>query len=108
VFLGDSFHNAVGESNDELQWNIWIAKNLGDLVAASSYSKLSVSKEKLARSLTTYAEVITQGNLAALARYLNIPKNTFWLWCKGKNQPTLEALVRICYCLQVPLLDFLT
>jgi transcriptional regulator with XRE-family HTH domain len=93
--------------HSDFEHYLWTAENLGQLLAASSSLKEIPYRDRVAQSLNGYAGLITQGNLAALARHLQVPKNTFWLWCRGKNQPSLEALLRICYCLKVPIVDFL-
>jgi transcriptional regulator with XRE-family HTH domain len=98
--------NNVGEQ--ELDWLLWAANNVGDLLAASSDLKLVPLKNTIAASLRNYADYFAQGNIAEFARYLELPRNSLWLWCQGTNQPSLNTLVRICYYLQVSLLNFLT
>ncbi|WP_445636794.1 TniQ family protein [Nostoc sp. DSM 114161] len=98
--------NNVGEQ--ELDWLLWAANNVGELLAASSDLKFVPLKNTIAASLRNYADYFAQGNIAEFARYLELPRNSLWLWCQGTNQPSLNTLVRICYYLQVSLLNFLT
>ncbi|MEL6989344.1 MAG: hypothetical protein AAGK97_16145, partial [Bacteroidota bacterium] len=37
-----------------------------------------------------------------------MPKNTVWMWCKNKSQPSLEMLLRICHRLEISVWHFLT
>ena len=96
------------ERDREFNWDLWVTQNLGELLATSSSCEISFDKELVSKSLLNYAQQNTDGNIAALARQLKMPKNTVWLWCKGKNQPSLEMLLRICYCLEISVWDFLT
>jgi len=91
-----------------LEWETWKTSNVGELLAELTSLVTLPSREIISQNLITYAQKITQGNLAVLARKLQIPKNTFWSWCQGKNQPTLEALLKISYCLKISLYDFIT
>ena len=38
---------------------------------------------------------------------LGLPKNTVWMWSKGKSIPQIDTLLNICYCLNFSILDFL-
>ena len=66
------------------------------------------SRNTVSQSLMKYTQQKAEGNIATLARQLKMPKNTVWLWCKGKHQPSLEMLLRICHGLNVSLWNFLT
>lgn len=89
--------------SSDLDWHIWVARNIQNLLS----STLDTSLINLSNSLTQIAEQLTDGNIAALARYLKMPKNTVWLWCKGRNKPSLEALLMISYRLKINLVDLL-
>lgn len=89
-------------SETDLNWHIWTARNLEELLASE---ELAID---IPGALESIADRLTEGNLAALARRLQMPKNTVWLWSKGKNKPSLQALLAICYRLGVRLMDFLT
>lgn len=53
-------------------------------------------------------DAICEGNIAAFAEIFGLPKNTVWIWCKGKSLPKLRAILTVCYCLDISLLDFIT
>ncbi len=46
------------------------------------------------------------GSLLGL-RLMTIPKNTLWMWQTGKALPVLDMLVKICYRLEISLVDLL-
>lgn len=94
-------------SQAELEFEIWVATTIGELLAYTPHLKFPLSKENIAKALYAYIEQVTEGNMAAFARLLQIPKNTLWFWCKGESQPSLQALLKICYSLKISILDFL-
>lgn len=96
------------ETEDRQNYEIWSAKAIGELVAKAPDLELPPTKDCIAKALSVYVEQLTEGNIATFARQLGIPRNTLWLWCKGKNLPSIDALVKICYCLRVSVLNFLT
>jgi transcriptional regulator with XRE-family HTH domain len=93
-------------NEDELKLEIWTATTVGDLLAKSPYLTSAPLKENIAKSLCAYVNKFAEGNIAEFARQLQIPRNTLWLWCKGQNLPSIKALLYICYCLKISLLDF--
>ncbi|MBE8969349.1 TniQ family protein [Nostocales cyanobacterium LEGE 12452] len=93
---------------DELDFQIWIAKTVGELLAQSPSLKFSPLKDSIAKALCVYVDLVSEGNIAAFARQLQIPRNTVWLWCKGHCLPSMKALLQICYCLKVSILDFIS
>ncbi|QLE43805.1 TetR family transcriptional regulator [Nostoc sp. C052] len=93
---------------NELEQGIWVAKAVGELIAATPYLHEALSSTTIALTLSKWVEQIAKGNIAEFARQINIPRNTVWLWCKGKNLPSLEALTNVCYCFGVTILSFLT
>ena len=95
-------------SKEELKWQSWIADNIGGLIAAAPHFSSPLSKENVAIAIRTATDIVTNGNIAAFAGLFGIPKNTLWMWHTGKALPQLNVLLRICYRLEISLLDFLT
>ena len=86
----------------------WITKALGDLVAFIPKAKYSIGKYNVSQALKRTIDVTHQGNIAAFARSFQLPKNTVWMWCKGKSKPELREILRICYCQDISLIDFIS
>jgi AraC-like DNA-binding protein len=109
-WLGISIGEEITENKllnqNELEWERWVANNVGELIAASSSLQFVPSKEKIAEILSTI-NTVTQGNIAAFASLLKILKNTAWGWYKHKTFLTLDALLKISYHIEISLLDFL-
>lgn len=107
-WLGESTNDEPLEDIDsKIDWHVWIAKSVGQLISACPQLP-SPSKERLVRNLLAYADFFTRGNIAAFARLLQMPKNTVWLWCKGKNFPSLMELLKVSYRLNTSIFDLLT
>ncbi|MEC4813049.1 MAG: TniQ family protein [Scytonema sp. PMC 1069.18] len=94
-------------SKGELQWHTWVVRVIGELFSSTPSFKLPPSQENIAKSLSLIIERVTEGNIAAFARLLEIPKNTLWMWQSGKALPQLDTWLKICYCLEISLLEFL-
>ena len=107
VELSTELLNTHVLSKAELQWQTWVVEVIGELISSTPSFKLPPPKENIAKSLDLIIEIVTEGNLAAFARLLEIPKNTLWMWQQRKALPQLDILLRICYRLEISLLDFL-
>lgn len=105
-WLGDSSHKNLRQTliND---WNRWVVKSLGELLANANNLSFALTQEQIQLSLNSTIHHITEGNMAAFAAKLKIPKNTFWGWYSGQTRPPLSALLKICYPFQLSLLQFL-
>lgn len=108
LILGIESANRNAFKKNELEQRIWAAKAIGELIAATPYLNDALSSTTIALTLSKWVEQIAEGNIAEFARQINIPRNTVWLWCKGKNLPSLEALTNICYCFGISILSFFT
>jgi transcriptional regulator with XRE-family HTH domain len=96
------------DDNDISAWDLWIAKTLGELLEARQIRALIFEREVISRSLSRYIDLVASGNLALFAKLLKIPKNTMWMWREGEAIPQIQLLLKICFGLNISLLDFLT
>ncbi|QMS92344.1 TniQ family protein [Nostoc edaphicum CCNP1411] len=101
-------HDSKYLSKKELQWETWVAQVIGELIASTPYLASAPPKENIAKSLGRAIEIVTDGNIAAFASLVELPKNTVWMWQRGKALPRVDLLLKICHFLGVSLLDFLT
>lgn len=92
---------------EEHEWDIWVAKNLGDVLAVSPRIPTTLSKEKISHSFQICIEQITEGNIAAFARLIKFRKNQVWEWSNGKVIPELDVLLKISYLTGLSLSEFL-
>jgi transcriptional regulator with XRE-family HTH domain len=94
---------------NEKEWQIqkWIIQAIGELIAAAPRLPFSPDEKIIAKAFSNYITKLSQGNIAAFARLLNIPKNTVWMWCNGKALPSMDIIVKIYPKLGISLLDSL-
>ena len=97
---------ALGE--EELVWQIFVSHSIGELLAAAPHLPQPLLRKRVAHAFYTYVAQVTDGNIAAFARLLQIPKNKVWMWHSGKVLPQLNVLLKVCYCLRTSVLNFLT
>lgn len=95
-------------SQVEVDWLIWAANAVGELIAATPKLPFKISRSNVATSLTACVKLFTDDNIAEFARLVQTPKNTVWLWCNGKNLPQLDAIAKLCFWLKISLLDLFT
>lgn len=96
-------------SKKELKWQIWAVNNIGELIASAPCLPLPLPKESVAKSVRASIDLVAEGNVAAFARILGMPKSTVWGWNTGKVLPQLNMLLKICHCLNgISLVDFLS
>ncbi|MBD2345546.1 TniQ family protein [Anabaena subtropica] len=95
-------------SKEEMIWQTWVIKTLGELLATSPRLSQPLSREIVAQAFCRYVQQFSEGNTSAFARMLKIPKNKVWMWQMGKVLPELNVILKICFTLQVSVLDFLT
>lgn len=94
-------------AKEDLAQSIWIANTLGELIASSEKLDRNDTYDRIPQSIREIVNLTEKGNIAAFARAFNLPKNTVWMWSKGKSVPQLKHILNVCYALDVSLLDFL-
>jgi len=107
---GEWFGQQLEYTTEELgglDWQLWVAETVGDLLAKAPFLTSPPIRQRVARTLTACIDQIADGNTAEFARQLGMPKNTVWLWMSGKVLPQLDALLKICHCLNLSVSDFL-
>ena len=100
-------HELVVLSKNELERNLWISNIIEELIACSGENSI-IKQENVAKAIREIINITYQGNIASFAKSLKLPKNTVWMWAKGKSLPSLKFILNICYCLDISLLSFFT
>jgi transcriptional regulator with XRE-family HTH domain len=91
-------------SEEEELWNRWVAMAVGELLAAAPNLLSTPCRDTIAASM----KAVVNGNQLALARHLQMTQATIWQWLEGVRIPQLRMLLRMCYCLHISPLAFLT
>jgi transcriptional regulator with XRE-family HTH domain len=94
-------------STEDLHWHSWVVESIGELISSAPSFESIPAKENIAKSFSLVIDMVTYGNAAEFARLMGIPKNTIWMWQKKKALPLIDMLLKICYRLEISLLDFL-
>ncbi len=84
----ENIHHVRRKVKSENRWDDYVNENIENLISASQCSIKTMPRELIAKSLNLCIELLTQGNIAAFSRLLNFPKNSVWMWSKGKSVPS--------------------
>ena len=110
-WLGDSSKSQKTDScivsKQNLVKDIWITNTFGQLITCSEKLNSNNQPNRISLSISKVINITHEDNIAAFARTFNLPKNTVWMWHKGKSIPQLKHILNICYCLNISLFDFL-
>lgn len=107
-WLGQASPGNQTLSQDELAWQTWVSRSLGQLLAATPSFSVLPPKERIASALSTHLEQLTAGNLAALARIIPFPQTTLHCWRDGSRLPQVTSLLQLSYFLGIAPLALLT
>jgi transcriptional regulator with XRE-family HTH domain len=91
----------------EFVWQQWVTGALGAIVAQLSSIQGCLGRERIRLAANHAVERLTDGNIAAFARFLDLSRNTVENWCQGKRIPELDMLLRLCYRLNLSLNEVL-
>lgn len=84
------------------------AELVGTFLATAATSAPRANQSSFTIALTNLIQRETQGNQAAFARLVGLPKTTLWELATGRFLPQMPMLVRLCLQLQVSLPSLLT
>jgi hypothetical protein len=96
----------VAMANDELEWQMWVVKNLEEMILAATHLP-SPPKERMAKAISLYIDQASEGIMNRFACLIGKRKSTVWGWQHGKTQIPIDDLLRICCRIGVSLVDFL-
>lgn len=94
--------------SDELEWQFWVTRNVGELLAYTPNLSEPPERVGIAHSLSICIAQTTEGNITEFARRLGLLKSAVSQWCSGKSIPQLSVILKVCRALDVTLVDFLT
>jgi len=90
----------------ELQWQGWVVANLQELITARDYLPRPTT-HRIKEALTLCVDSVTEGVMNRFSVLIGKPKNTVWGWLQGNSLIPLNDLLRLCYCINLRLIDFL-
>ncbi|SEC40968.1 TniQ family protein [Paenibacillus sp. GP183] len=75
------------------EWELCKGRLIKDLLS----SEISdFKRDDVKWTLMKLAQLYTNDNISGFAKFIGVPKTSFWGWYTGKNLPTLEDVMRIC------------
>ncbi len=86
----------------ELERETWIAKSVGELLAAGPELKDSPLRQHLSSNLSACVDAVSYGNLLAFGDLTRTPRGALRGWVSNTHRPEIGALLRMCYYLRVP------
>ena len=86
---------------------MYIAETVGDFLAHMPQLPLPMPQESFMQLLQNIIITTTEGNMAAFARNLGLPKTTLWELVQGRFPPSLPLLLHLCYEFRLSLLQLL-
>jgi hypothetical protein len=92
----------------ELVWQEFVCDNVGELISITPTLSCTPSKDCIAKWLQICADRVTQGKMQRLSALIGKHNLTVHEWWLGRIKPVLFNLLRICYCLDLRLVDLLT
>ncbi|UKO99999.1 TniQ family protein [Nostoc sp. UHCC 0870] len=93
-------------SENELSWQIWVAENIGKIIATAPHLESFPSREVIGKIIYEYVNQATKGNYADFASFIGKSRTNVSEWCSGRKIPKLITTLQICEFLGIPLLDF--
>ena len=97
----------VAVDSHEFAWQQWVTHALGAVVARLPAIRVQPKRERLRQVISVAVEHLADGNTAAFARSLGLPRGTVENWHQGKRIPELDMLLRLCYRLDLSLCEVL-
>lgn len=94
-------------SRQEEGWLSWAAEECGSLLRVASPDHPAVQAGAAARALQVAIDQVSEGRLVVFAERLGLGRGKVSEWRAGHVTPALPALLRLCYALDVPIVDFL-
>jgi hypothetical protein len=80
---------------------VWSSIQVEGLLAMLPWIDPVATRESFRRSLITYLDQVTTGNVLALAQLIRCPHSILQNWLDGTTMPRLENLLRTCRFLNV-------
>jgi transcriptional regulator with XRE-family HTH domain len=95
-------------ARQEQGWLSWAAAECGSLLCVTSPDHPAVQVGASTRGLQVAIDQVADGRLVAFAERLGLGRGKVSEWRAGLVAPGLPALLRLCYALDVHIVDFLS
>lgn len=110
-WLGERFDagNIVNApmNEEEQSWRLFVANSVGELIVALPNMSRLPTKMTAMEALHECIKISTGGVITQFAKLIRKHLMTVYGWYRGKVKIPLPDLIRICYCLDLSIVDFL-
>ena len=106
-WLGAASSPKEMDSGELKKWQLWVVNQIGELLAFTPQLLHPLPASTIQKIISVGIDQVTEGNLAAFARLIEMPKSTVHQWHRGKAVPSLDTLLKLCYRFEISLTDFL-
>ncbi|NJL10330.1 MAG: hypothetical protein HC908_09635 [Calothrix sp. SM1_7_51] len=93
---------------DDWTWQSFVTEQIGEILALAPYLMHPPQKENIAQKIEQCILLFSRGSAKAFADLMYLSPSVPLDWRHGRALPVLNLLLRVCYRLSIPLLDFLT
>lgn len=93
---------------EELEWQIWAASIVGEMLAAAPSISSPPSLVEFAASIAVLVSKKAGGSPFRLAQQLHVHEQSIYAWRGGQKAPQLDSLVQISACLRLSPMALLT
>jgi predicted metal-dependent hydrolase len=95
-------------SPEELTYKLWVANQMGELIAAAPTMSSDPPQAKVTDFVPACINRISDGNVSAFARLVNVNKITVYSWCYDRAVPQIDLILRVFHATGASLVDILT
>jgi len=92
---------------NDLDYQLWIADNIGDVIAYSPTLPTKPIRQNVVDAFNHCINQAAEGNASILERWLNVSSGQSWRWADGDTIPAIKILLKLSYLIRVPLLKLL-
>lgn len=92
----------------DFKYELWVANQLGELIAAAPKQPYDPPRERISKSIRTCIKRIADGNVTAFARAAGVNRDIVNGLAYKNSVPKTDALLKMCYGIGLSFSDFLT
>ncbi len=105
---GETSFDASPVEPPDWEWQIFVVQSVGKILEQAPFLESVPARENLAFCIDLCIQKATNGNAKAFADLMYLSASVPGEWRCGQALAQLGLLLRVCWCLSIPLVDFLT
>jgi TniQ len=93
-------------SESQMRWHVAVARNIGELIASIPSLERTPTRDGVARMFRGCIAQVNEG-MPKFGKIIGKTKSSVWGWYHGTVRASLNEMLKLCYCLDISLVDFL-